>query len=59
MVQRMALLQLVRDGKPLPEPLFLIASHWFGGWRRITADEIDWETSRIKPSHQKGGQNVD
>jgi len=47
---RVALFQLVRDGKPLPAPLFLIASHGSGGWRRITPDEINWETSRIQPS---------
>lgn len=36
----------------LPAPLFLIASHGCGGWRRITPDEINWETSRIRPSPQ-------
>jgi hypothetical protein len=50
--ERVALLQLVRDGKALPAPLFLIASHGCGGWRRITPDEINWETSRIRPSPQ-------
>jgi hypothetical protein len=50
--ERVALLQRVRDGKALPEPLFLIASHGCGGWRRITPDEINWETSRIRPSPQ-------
>lgn len=48
--ERVRLLQLVRDGKPLPDGLFLIASYGSGGWRRITPDEIDWEGSRIKPS---------
>ena len=51
--ERVALLQLVRDGQALPEPLFLIASHGHGGWRRITPDEIDWETSRIMPSSRR------
>jgi len=46
--ERVRLLQLVRDEQPLPDPLFLIASRGSGGWRRITPDEIDWETSGIR-----------
>ena len=51
--ERIRLFQLVRDGEGLPDPLFLIASHGSGGWRRITPDEIDWGTSRIIPKERK------
>ena len=43
--ERVKLLQLVRDGKELPDGLFLIADN--RGWRRITPDDIDWTTSRL------------
>ena len=47
--EHVMLLQLVRDGKPLPNRLFLIGQV-LGGYERITAEDINWETSRIKPS---------
>ena len=47
--ERILLLQLVRDGKP---GLSLIGQV-HGGYEPITADDTNWETSRIKPS-QKG-----
>ena len=47
--ERVRLLQLVRDGKPLPEPLFLVGRR-YGGYTRITPDEINWETSGLKPT---------
>jgi hypothetical protein len=50
--ERVMLLQLVRDGKPLPNKLFLIGQVP-GGYERITADDVNWETSRIKPSPRK------
>ena len=40
--ERVRLLQLVRDGKPLPEPLFLVGQR-HGGYTRITPDEINWK----------------
>ena len=46
--EHVMLLQLVRDGKPLPNRLFLIGQV-LGGYERITAEDINWETSRIKP----------
>ena len=48
--ERVRMLQLVLYGEALPDPYFLIASHGGGGWRRITADEIRWDTSGLRKS---------
>lgn len=45
--ERSMLLQLVRDGKPLPNRLFLIGQVP-GGYERITAEDINWETSNAE-----------
>ena len=50
--ERLKLLQLVRDGKPLPKPLFLVGQSSGTGFRRITPDEINWETSMLKKSKE-------
>jgi hypothetical protein len=51
--ERIAMLQLLRDGEPLPHPYFLVGQR-HGGWEKITPDQIDWETSRIVPSKKVG-----
>lgn len=47
---RVALLQLVLDGKPLPEPLFLVGQCGGGSYERIGPEDIDWKTSSLRPS---------
>jgi hypothetical protein len=47
---RVALLQLVRDGKGLPNHVILIGQSRYHGFQRITPDQIAWETGLIEPS---------
>jgi hypothetical protein len=47
--ERVMLLQLVRDGKPLPNRIFLLGQVP-GGYEPIEPGDINWETSRIRPS---------
>lgn len=47
--ERVALLQRVADGAPLPEGLVLIGYTWGHAGIPITAAEIRWDTSGIRP----------
>lgn len=40
--ERVKLLQLARDGKPLPDGLQLIGDRAGGGFARIDREQVDW-----------------